>query len=161
MGTARSEMTNPPRRLPEVTLPSETTGVATPMNRRGRVAPIVILVHGGPCERCTDFLRQLDQAHEAITEWDGRLLAVRSGQGAQRSAPLVDGLKFQVLLDPEARFASRLSLEAPAVVIADQYGEVHVAEVAGEGHDFITPPEIADWAKFLAIQCPECQGEAL
>lgn len=161
MGTARSEMTNPPRRLPELTLLSETTGAPTPMNRRGRVAPIVILVHGGECEPCAEYLRQLDQAREAISEWDGRLLAVRSGKGADEPAAHADGLKLQVLLDPEGQFALRLTLEVPAVVIADQYGEIHVAEVAGADHDFISPAEIAEWAKFLAIQCPECQGEAL
>jgi hypothetical protein len=47
-----------------------------------------------------------------------------------------------------------------AVVIADQWGEVRMAEAAGPSHRFEAGDEIVQWLRFIAIECPECQGEA-
>jgi hypothetical protein len=48
--------------------------------------------------------------------------------------------------------------EEAALVIADEWGEVYSVADAGTGHRFPTPPEIIEWVRFLAIQCPECEG---
>jgi hypothetical protein len=60
----------------------------------------------------------------------------------------------QVLADPEGErpFGNAM------VVIADEWGEVYFGADAGAGHEFPTPVEIAEWVRFLAIQCPECEG---
>src|SRR5690606_28775006 len=34
-------------------------------------------------------------------------------------------------------------------------------EEAGDDHRFLPPEELVEWARYLAVQCPECQGEAL
>ena len=68
---------------------------------------------------------------------------------------------FTVLADPDRTLAARLGISAPAVIIADQYGEIHLAAPAGDAHHLPHPAEIVDWLRYLAIQCPECQGEAL
>ena len=44
------------------------------------------------------------------------------------------------------------------VVILDEWGEVFFVADAEAGHDLPTSAEIADWIRFLAIQCPECEG---
>jgi hypothetical protein len=61
---------------------------------------------------------------------------------------------IQLLGDPEKRLASGSSM----VVITDEWGEVFFVADAGAGHDLPTSVEIADWIRFLAIQCPECEG---
>jgi hypothetical protein len=48
-----------------------------------------------------------------------------------------------------------------AVLIADQWGELRYVSPDGGGHSFPTPEEVTGWLRFLSIQCPECEGEAL
>ena len=43
-------------------------------------------------------------------------------------------------------------------MITDEWGEVYFVADAGAGHDLPTLVEIGDWVRFLAIQCPECEG---
>ena len=59
------------------------------------------------------------------------------------------------------RTLAAAGIPAPAVLIADQWGELFVVEPAGDDHGFIEPDEVVSWLRYLAIQCPECQGEAL
>jgi hypothetical protein len=47
------------------------------------------------------------------------------------------------------------------VLIADQWGELRYVSPDGGGHPFPTPEEVTGWLRFLATQCPECEGEAL
>lgn len=154
-------MTNPPRRLPELSLPRESSGAATPISAAGRDASIVVFVHGIECEPCARYLRLLAAEKEAIREWDAKVVAVRVGEAVGANGVEAAAFEFPILADPAGTLAASLTLEVPAIVIADQWGEIHAAEVAGADHDFIAPAEVAEWAKFLAIQCPECQGEAL
>jgi hypothetical protein len=51
-------------------------------------------------------------------------------------------------------------VDAPAVVIADQWGEVIHSQRADRGSELPAPGEIARWLTFVRHQCPECQGEA-
>jgi hypothetical protein len=61
---------------------------------------------------------------------------------------------IQLLADPEAELATGKAM----VIITDEWGEVYFVSDAGAGHDFPTPRDIGDWIRFLAIQCPECEG---
>jgi hypothetical protein len=61
---------------------------------------------------------------------------------------------MQFLADPEGKLASGMA----RVVIVDEWGEVYFVAEAGEEHAFPSAAEIADWVRFLAIQCPECEG---
>ncbi|MFL5539848.1 MAG: TlpA family protein disulfide reductase, partial [Longimicrobiaceae bacterium] len=58
-----------------------------------------------------------------------------------------DGLPFPLLVDADGRVASALGVQAPAVVIADQWGEVHEAREAGGEHRFPMETEIEDWLR--------------
>ena len=86
---------------------------------------------------------------------DGEILVIAPAGDAARDSI------FPLLHDPEAQVVSALGVRAPAVVIADQWGEVHETREAGGEHRFPTETEIEDWLRYLAIQCPECEGEAL
>jgi hypothetical protein len=162
MSTARDDLKNPHRRLPELSLVSEATGSPRPLQESGRTAPVIVLAHGPDCGQCEAFLDHLAGEREAILDWDGQVVVVRSG------APDTDGgaepagrKSLQALLDPDGLLARALAIEVPAVVIADQWGEIHCAAEAGADHQFISPAEVAEWVKYLAVQCPECQGEVL
>lgn len=134
----RDELTTPGRRLPDLDLPS-ADGKGMRILPSGRRSHLIVVVHERRCPACEAFVRSLEAEREEIESWDGRVLAVR---------------------DPERRLGDALGLETPAVVVADQWGEVHLAHAAGDEHAFPTPAELVQWLRYLAIQCPECQGEA-
>lgn len=52
------------------------------------------------------------------------------------------------------------NVDAPAVVVADQWGEVAYAAAAIRPEELPEPQELLDWIRFLRIRCPECEGEA-
>ena len=51
-------------------------------------------------------------------------------------------------------------LEAPAVLVADRWGEICFAHGASGPSDLPEPDELIEWARFLQHQCPECEGES-
>jgi hypothetical protein len=98
----------------------------------GRDATVVVVLHGPDCEACAAYVAKLAEQAEDIGASDGRVKYVR--------AALED---------------------APGVAIADQWGEIAVAELAGAAHRFMEPAEVITWLQYLAMKCPECEGEAL
>jgi peroxiredoxin len=161
MSTARADLTNPQRRLPELTLRSTPEGELTPLNGFPRKSPMLILVHRQGCPSCRAHLDDLALHHDAITEWDAHVMIISPDPHPAGDAAPGKVHPFPFLMDPDQRLASALSLQPPATVIADQWGEVRTVHEAGQDHRFLTPAELAEWAKYLAVQCPECQGEAL
>jgi peroxiredoxin len=150
------------RRLPDVKLASAPGGSPTPLRPPGRVSPVLVLVDGAECEACRAWLGRLAAASADIGEWDGRVVVVVPASPDQAIRIADDAAKhFTVLTDPDRAVAARLGISAPALVIADQYGEIHHAASAGAPHAFPEPADVVDWLRYLAIQCPECQGEAL
>jgi peroxiredoxin len=158
MSTHRDDLVNPTGRLPELRLPALSGGAAYAL-RLGRSAPVLVLVHAAGCEACERFVAELDALAPELQEWDARVLVV--GPDAPGEAGPPHDSRFPRLSDPEARLASALSVRAPAVVIADQWGQVHERNPAGDDHRFPAPAELVDWLRFLAVRCPECEGEAL
>ena len=66
-----------------------------------------------------------------------------------------------MLSDTGARLESGYGLAGGSLVIADQWGEIFHVEAGGPAvHPFPAPAEVAEWLRFVTIQCPECQGEA-
>jgi peroxiredoxin len=150
------------RRLPELKLPSVRDGADTPLRPPGRVSPVLVLLHGAGCAGCRAYLDRLLASADEIAAWDGRVIAVVPASPDAAAAPGGgDAKALTVLLDPERTLAQRLGVEGAVVVIADQYGEIHHAAGAGEEHDLPAPDEVVEWLRYLAVQCPECQGEAL
>lgn len=149
---------NPARRLPDLSLPEVGSGATRRVRGSGRGAPVVLLLHGFDCTDCQAYLDRLAARRAELGDWDGELIVVlptaepgREEEGAW--APLV-------LHDDDARLARRLGVKPPAVVIADRWGEIRLLDPAGDNHAFHDPDEIVAWLRFIAIECPECQGEA-
>lgn len=51
-------------------------------------------------------------------------------------------------------------MSAPAVVVADRWGEVVFAAQKSHVADLPAPQELREWVNYLINQCPECEGEA-
>ncbi len=140
--------------IPPVRLPSVRDGSLVDL-RTGRGPCAIVSVHSATCEDCHAYVRSLGSIDQEIAAWGGRLVVVAPGP-AGMAAPLhaATNAAFLVLADPDLRFASGQA----GVLIADEWGEVHMSAVAGEAHAFPGPGEIVEWLRFLAIQCPECEG---
>ena len=150
-------------RLPDLRLADARTGATVPLVAPGgRQVPVVVVMDGAECDACRVYLRRLADAAAELRVWDGRVLAVVPGE-AEEAARVADGLHppFPVLADPERRLQRFLRSEGAAVLVADPWGEVRFRHVADPAHDLPEPAELVDWARFVAIQCPECEGESL
>ncbi len=162
-------------RLPALTLPARDGGPDVALRAPGRLATVLAVLHTG-CARCQAWLTELAAREADLHDWDGRVIAVYAGPaphgepvqasaaGTSASSTPSAGLRpagrVRVVADPGGQLA-RAGVAAPAVLVADQWGELFVVEHAGAAHTLLAPDEIIDWLRYLAVQCPECQGEAL
>ena len=154
-------MTN--SRLPDLRLPALATGAPVSLRPPGRQGAVMLLLHAASCPECIAYLEQLAGVRDRIADWDGRVVAVVPEDGEPAPTGLADrDLPFLLVRDEGGRCAKSCGLSPGSLVIADQWGEVfHTHRGAPEQHDFPAPDELVEWLKFVAIQCPECQGEAL
>ena len=159
MTDARVRLTQPHRRLPDLAL-ATPSGAPRRLRSGGRRSPVLVLVHPGGCAACAELVQRLHASSAVLLEWDGDVLVVTPDLSDGEDDPSSTA-PFPILLDPEQRLASSLGVTPPAVVIADQWGEVHEVTEAGDGHRFPGMAEVESWLRYLATLCPECQGEAL
>ncbi|HEX6038641.1 redoxin domain-containing protein [Longimicrobium sp.] len=150
-------------RLPDLQLASAPDGSTMPLVAPGgRQVPVVVVLDDAECDACRAYLRRLAVADEEMRAWDGRVVAVVPGsvEDAARVMEAVDP-PFPVLADPERTLWQRMRVDDAAVLVADPWGEARFRHEAGAAHDVPEPAELVDWARFMAIQCPECEGESL
>lgn len=138
----------PPRRLPDVTLTAPDGG-AVPL-RVARHASVLVLLPPVADAAARAFLRDLAAATPALAGWDGRVLVVGSTAddvGGERG----DG--FPRLADPRGLVATAAGVTAPALVVADQWGDVHWAAPVVAGGAWPAVAAIEPWVRYLAIRC--------
>ena len=144
-------MTDPdaPRRprLPDVALAPRGGGDVVPLRAR-RQGTVLVLLGPAPSPEDAAALGALADAGEALRGWDGRVLVLLPDADA---AP--PDTPFPVLVDPEGRVAAAAGVAPPALVVADQWGEVHDARAVGEGRPWPSPADVEEWLRFLAIRC--------
>jgi hypothetical protein len=157
--TDRSHLVNPGLKLPNIALPRIDGSGSVPIRPPGRRSPVLVYMDAAECARCRSYLARLGADRASLEEWDGRVLAVIATAPENAPSPADHG--FPLLLDTDKGLRDALAIEPPAVLIGDQWGQVHFGEPAGESHDFPAVEEVVQWLRYLAIQCPECQGEAL
>ena len=147
-------------RLPDLRLPSVPAGSPVPLvPPGGRGVPIIVAVDDAECDACRAYARALAAAEAELREWDARVLIVVGGS-VDQAARFAEGLPFTVVADEARKLWTRMGMEGAAVIVSDPWGEVRYRQVAGAAHDLPSPAELVDWARFVAIQCPECEGEA-
>ena len=153
----------PTERLPDLRLPSTSGGAPVPLvPTGGRRVPVILAMHSADCADCRAFAQALAAADAELREWDAHVVVVVPG-GVDRAARLADGaaLPFPVVADAERKLWTRMGMDGAAAIVADPWGEVRMRHAAGAAHDLPSPAELVDWARFVAMQCPECEGEAL
>ena len=153
----RSTLTNPARRLPHVGLQPAVGKREVPIIWR-RTGPMLLFLHARECAACRDYAAQVAGAIDEIQEWDGRPLIIQPDEAEPAGLPVPESIP--VLRDTGNRLAERLGVVTPAVLIADQWGEIYESHAAGDAHDFLAPEELVSWARTIATKCPECEGEA-
>jgi hypothetical protein len=68
------------------------------------------------------------------------------------AALAVLALPFPVVVDGSGAIARAADVAPPALVVTDQWGEVHAAAAVG-GAPWMPPAEIERWVRWLAIRC--------
>ena len=136
--------------LTAVTLTDLASGRAVGL-RAGRGPRVLLIPHDAGCQECVKWLNALAADGRAIDDWDARIVMVLPG--AQDSVPSDLGAGVRVLADPDYA----LRIEAGSLVIADEWGEVYFSTRIGPEHALPDPAEVAEWARYIAIQCPECE----
>jgi len=127
--------------------------------RSGQGARVLYAMHSAACAGCRDYIRSL-AADSDLAEWGGRLtVIVRDSLDAAKSVyEHTNGPGAQiaeVLADP----GHSIPLADGMLAVTDQWGEVFFETEPAEGHASLPPaPEVANWVRFIAIQCPECVG---
>lgn len=139
-------------RLPSVELRDSSRDAEVSMGR-SRGARVLVTLHRQDCEECIDYVTALASARERLESW-GADMVVISPETLSDGGSALAGLGVPVLEDPTGAVADgRL-----AVLIADEWGEVYFASEPTGIHGPIAPDEVVEWVKFIAIQCPECEG---
>lgn len=114
-----------------------------------RAAIVLIVVHSDQCAECREYVAKIWTARAEVFEWDERVIvAVRE---PSVGVPDFGAAGFETLIDTE----NRLPISGTGVMVADEWGEVFHA-TAGH-HRFLAPSALAEWLRFIAMQCPECE----
>lgn len=122
-----------------------------------------------PGERVPHFeVRDLrGQSISYKTIWQARrlvLVALPSQQSQADESFLTRWNGLASALDPQTAVVITRDpvqgVDAPGVVIADEWGEVFYASSAADLDGLPHAQECIDWVHFIRSKCPECEGEA-
>lgn len=124
--------------------------------RSGRGPRVLVTLHSAGCRECRRYIQtELAPASEELAQWGGRLAVVLPGfPDEARGLAGVIPEATQLLGDPDEGVACGSTM----VIITDEWGEVFFVADAGVRHEFPRSADIVEWIRFLAIQCPECEG---
>lgn len=150
--TNRAQLTDRQRHLPDIDLISSTSK-HEPLLRHGR-ALLVVALHDVTCRLCNEFLRSLREVNDELNSWDMDVAVI-----APDTAVAEKTLRWFV--DADSMFAQAMAIDAPAVLVVDQWRDVKELYEVGDNHNFPEAAALVAWARYLATQCPECEGESL
>jgi hypothetical protein len=114
---------------------------------------VIVTMHRSDCDECIGYAREIASVRDQVASWGGDIVVV-AGEGTAASRPLLPPLGVPLLEDPE----HILAVGRFSVIIVDQWGEVYFASEPEPVHCDVTPDDVVEWVKFIAIQCPECEG---
>jgi hypothetical protein len=110
-------------------------------------------MHSASCAGCMVYLRELIEMNEDA--FGARIFGIiPDGRESVQAMPGDDPLAAALLTDSERVLADGVA----RMVAADEWGEIYCCEALGPGHNGSSPREAVEWARFIAIQCPECEG---
>lgn len=138
---------------------SDLVSVATavPVDLRAGKGPrALVAIHSITCPECRRYVRErVASAAREIAEWGGRLtVVVPDGRANAATFAETTTDALEIVRAEKDAFGSGHA----ALIVTDEWGEVHFVADAGAGHELPPAEELVAWVKFLAIQCPECEG---
>ena len=144
--------TPPPRaRLPDLALPTLVGDTTVPLRAR-RMGTVLVLLAAGAETTLRDadaaWLRLLAANGDALRGWDGRVIVVLDGAPGARVPKLP--LSLDAVTDQQRAVTRAAGIDAPALVIADQWGEVHAAMSARDAWPALD--EVVSWLRYMAIR---------
>jgi hypothetical protein len=122
--------------------------------RKTRGPRVLLLMHSHSCAECLDYLRALLAREADWADWGARVSGIVPGTSAPALVRRDTSVTDSLLID-EAR---KLADGSARVIAADEWGEIHCSVEVGTEHTFPTIQDMVEWARFIAIQCPECEG---
>ena len=152
----RGEVTS--RAIPLRTVQALEGGPVSISRYRDRRQVAIFLAHDGRCVECDTFETGLVRVApslgdaEAITE----AIVVRSSLHPDRPSGLARWL------DPgdgwRTRIAERLGFASndAALVLTDRYLAPRILSSSADAAGLIATEDLLDWARYLALDCPEC-----
>ncbi len=137
-------------RIPDLALPPLAGGAPVPLRMR-RTGTVLVLLAAAPRPGDAAWLASLVDAEPALRGWDGRVVVVVPPEAAV-PALLAAGHVLPVVVDDTGRVARAAGVAAPALVVTDQWGEVHAA-VSANGAPWMPASQLEQWVRFLAVRC--------
>lgn len=121
--------------------------------RPSRGPRVFVAMHRPDCVECARYVGEVASIREQVESWGADILVV-SAESVGTDNTVLRQLGLPVLLDPAGTLADgRLT-----VIIADEWGEAWFADETKGMHGCVSVQEVAEWVKFIAIQCPECEA---
>lgn len=139
-------------KVPSVSLKTCSVAGVTALDA-SRGPRVFVAMHAVGCETCIGYVKQVLHMRDELASWGGHVAVVCSECSGESAAELA-GLGVPLLDDRDALLAhGRLT-----VIVADEWDEIYFASESDEVHGIISADEVLEWVKFVAIQCPECEG---
>lgn len=151
----KSQLTNRRNSVADLSLESDA-GAFSFGRRRGSI--ILVLFHTETCAACREYLDKLSQENAELAEWDAVVAMVTPVAKADAA---IEPTQARVLYDPGQSVAKVAGIDAPGVVIVDQWSDITDIYAAGKNHEFPAVADVIASVRYLATQCPECEGETL
>ena len=133
---------------------------------RGRRQVALFLAHGAGCLACFGYARQLAEQGDALAEADAAAVIVVTGTVDDTAGwrPHIAESAI-VAADREAAWkravtgSTGVSAGDAVVLVLDRYLAPRAVSSAPEAGGLVAPPEVTEWHRFVALDCPECSGE--
>ncbi len=141
-------------KLPVTTLTSVPDGASAKL-LVGQGPHIILVAPGKESAGYAPYLDELAKAAPLMAEWGGHIVVVVPGPvAAAETARRRVGENVTVLADPEGK----LRTIGPALIVTDEWGEIYFSASTADVNGLPGAEELGDWARFVAIQCPECEA---
>jgi len=144
-------------RLRPFALPATDGQVVRLRDYRQRRNLVLFFHHGPACAACRAVVHMLAVHVPTYRAENAAVLAIDGDHDAAVHAGSSDlPRSFPLLHDAAGAMVTQLGLDVPALVVADQWGELWAAWRGGADHRLPDATEIEDWLAFIQAQCMTC-----
>jgi peroxiredoxin len=118
---------------------------------------LVLFFFDSDCERCIDFLKQLDENHASYCDLNAEVLGISRASASSVSELACDlDLSYPLLSDENGDVMTRYVGRVPSVVVLDRFGEVRLSREVEELGEILDQKPVIDAVELAELECPEC-----